>query len=228
MQDRITLVLVRHPETEGNVLTNSEMTGLERPNHLFRPTEKGLWQVKQALQAFIDLGFARPTAIYCSTALQTRVVADAFHEHFRSPIIEDSRLNEKWDGIFHSLSQEDIETRYPDQIEQRKKYGWYHFIPFGGENGPAVEMRIRSFFADIGSNDILNGKTIVIGAHGNWLHLFEGIVKKWPWQKVEEERRKNPFPNCSVSVYHFCPLNSFTNCLDRHAPWNSTDPVQYA
>ena len=224
MQHSINVVLIRHPQTEGNVLSNSDMTKLERPNHLFQPTEKGEWQVRQALRTYIDLKFPKPTALYCSTFLRTRVVVEAFHDHFHVPIIEDSRLNEKWDGIFHSIAKEDATIRYPEQIEIQRKYGWYHYSPPGGENGPTVELRIRSFFTDIWQCGLYESRTLVIGAHGNWLNLFEGVACNLPWQQVEENRKTRTFPNCSISVFDLLALNQFEQGLDRYAPWLKEEP----
>ncbi|GEM_PF-2035793 len=226
MQDRITIVFIRHPETEGNLVDNSEMARLPKPNHLFEPTEKGWGEIDLSLQAYIDQKFCSPAVIFHSTAQRTRVVAEKFTSHFDSPMIEDSRLDEKWDGIFHSIPREIIEHRYADQIALQEKYGWYHFTPLGGENGPAVEVRIRSFFNDL--NNYYDGKTVVICAHGNWLHLFEKLALNLRWQEVERRHKENKFPTGSLSAYWFYPPLSFEPFLDRHAPWKKEGESTYA
>lgn len=216
-KDKAVIILSRHPETEGNILSNEEATQLKKPNHLFRPTESGLIQMEAFLQTYIATDLPVPEAILCSTFLRTQVLAEKIGRHFGVPFIEDSRLDEKWDGIFHSLTKEEIQERYAEQIVMRKKYGWYHFTPFGGENGPAVELRIRSLFVDIANS--LEGKTVFIAAHGNWLHLFEGLALGLSWQEVERRRKELRFPNCSLSIYKFTPPFTFTQTIDRFAPW---------
>ncbi|MEK7642252.1 MAG: histidine phosphatase family protein [Patescibacteria group bacterium] len=240
MQNKITLVLIRHPRTEGNEVSNSEMAKLERPNHLFQPTKDGLEQMENAITVYYNL-MAKlplfPLFIMCSTAVRTKVVANKFAATFGIlglQVIEDSRLNEKWDGILHSLSKEEIEAKYPEQIDLRKKYGWYHYKPFGGENGPDVEVRIKSLLQDITSVPMHIGKTIVLCSHGNWQLLFEKIALGQSAKEVEEARENNPIPNCAISIYDFFPharLDSFlrTTEINRYAPWlNATEPTYYA
>lgn len=220
--------MIRHPETEGNVLGNSGMARLERPNHLFIPTTKGSLQVDNVVEAYRRLELSLPTAIYCSTFLRTRVIAEAFQKISDCPILEDSRLNEKWDGIFHSLPIEEIEEKYSEQIRLRDKIGWYHYTPLGGENGPTVEVRIRSLMRDLGKNFDYASKTILLGTHGNWQFLFEKIALHQTWQEVEEARKNNPIPNCAISVYHFEPPNKFERTLNRYTSLGEEGNTTYA
>lgn len=217
------LIFVRHPETEGNVLSNSDAAKLERPNHLFRPTPNGVRQMDLALKAYIDLGLQKPDKIFCSTFLRTRVLAEKFAKHFNTLVVEDSRLNEKWDGIFHALSEEEIVQRYPDQVELKRKIGWYHYTAPGGENGPTVELRIHSFLRD------LSGQTVFIAAHGNWLHLLEKVARGLSWQEVEHRRREQCFPNCSLSEYILTPPACIkAGDIDRYTSWGVTKTTHYS
>lgn len=236
MENKITLVLIRHPETEGNVVTNSEMSKLERPNHLFRPTEKGMVQIDRAITTYAELGLNMPIFVMHSTALRTKVLASrlgAIYGIVGRPLVEDSRLNEKWDGIFHSLTTEEISARYPEQIDLREKQGWYHHKPFGGESGPDVEVRIRSLLQELGSVPTHLGKTIVLCSHGNWQFLFEKIALGQSASLTEIARETRPIPNCAISVYEFFPQNPFEQQvklthINRYAPWLAeNEPVRY-
>lgn len=227
----IKLVLVRHPETEGNILSNGQAAKLRRPNHLFQPTKKGLDQVAQAIELYSIMKNDTPSIIYCSTATRTRILAEKFREHFGKTLVniaEDSRLNEKWDGIFHSMSAEDIAKKYPDQIELRKKYGWYHFKPFGGENAPDVELRIRSFLSDLGENPFHTNKTVILCVHGNWQFIFEKIAENRTWQETEIERATNPIPNCSITGYRFEPPSRFSITHNRRKHTSTPNNTNYA
>lgn len=224
----IEIVFIRHPETEGNILTNSEMTKLPSPNHMFRLSACGLEQMKAVCEYMKTHIPYHPRAVFHSTAFRTRILAASLSRKYEmSNVIEDSRLNEKWDGIFHSLSHEEINNKYPEQIELREKYGWYHYTPFGGENGPAVEMRIRSFFRDLGEDTSYHGGKVIIVGHGNWFHLFEGIARRQPWEEIERERKQNPVPNCSISIYRFTPPNTFQLIKSRIVVCNDST-VKYA
>lgn len=227
MENRINFVFIRHPETEGNVLSNSDATKLSRPNHMFRLTPTGLKQMDLVFEEYQTKVSRRPHSIYCSTFSRTRILAKKFAKHYKMPIIEDSRLDEKWDGIFHSLPEEEIQQKYPEQINLCRKIGWYHFTPLGGENAIAVEMRIRSFLMDFDKPDL--NTTILVACHGNWLHLFEKIAKGLTWKETEEAKFKNPFQNCSITQYNFLPPKSFNQegCLDRYSPLAKTIKNNY-
>lgn len=225
----ITLVLIRHPETEGNLVSNSEMATLERPNHMFLLSKQGEDQLESTVQAYTNLSIRRPAVVFHSTAFRTRVLAHKFSRELNIDCFEDSRLNEKWDGIFHSLPLSKINEQYPEQIILKEKYGWYHYKPPGGENGPDVEMRIRSFLRDLSENRSYIGKQVIIVGHGNWFHLLEGIAEKKPWEIVQINRHQKPFPNGSITVYDFCPPTVFTKWLDRHVPKDELGtPTKYA
>lgn len=221
----IILVLIRHPETEGNVAI--EMTELERPNHLFVPTEYGWEQVDKAFKTYGELKLARPHKIYCSTFYRTRVVAEKFSKEYTLQIEEDSRLNEKWDGIFHSLPMTTIADYYVEEIVLRNKIGWYHYSAPGGENCPAVELRIRSFLSSIAipQNE---GKTILLCTHGNWQICFEKIALNQRWEEAQRAKKERLVPNCAISVFDFYPPETFEHRIDRYAPWQNNSPTKYA
>lgn len=222
----IILVLIRHPETEGNVAM--EMTELERPNHMFVPTENGWKQIDRVLTTYEELRLTRPHKIYCSTFYRTRVVAVKFSQKFRQPeIVEDSRLNEKWDGIFHSLPMTAIADYYPEEIVLRNKIGWYHYSAPGGENCPAVELRIRSLLFSIAvpQNE---GKTILLCTHGNWQICFEKIALNQRWEGAQRAKKERLVPNCAISVFDFYPPETFEHKVDRYAPWQNDSSTKYA
>lgn len=228
----IKIVLIRHPHSEGNEVSNSEMTELERPNHMFVLSKQGESQLEPIVQAYTNLNRHRPVpvVVFHSTAFRTRVLAHKFSRDLGVPCIEDSRLNEKWDGIFHSLSLPKIKEHYPEQIDLKEKYGWYHYRPPGGENGPDVEIRIRSFLRDLGEEPSYFNRQVIVVGHGNWFHLFEGVVEKMPWEIVQANRREKPFPNGSITTYDFYPeTKEFVKWLDRHVPKDELGtPTKYA
>ena len=214
----ITLVLIRHPQTEGNLVSNSEMAEIERPNHMLLLSKQGEIELESTVGEYTNLTMHLPVAVFHSTAFRSRVLAYKFSRDFNVNCIEDSRLNEKWDGIFHSLHLNQIKERYPEQIDLKEKYGWYHYRPPGGESGPDVEMRIRSFLRDLVENQAYVGQQVIIVGHGNWFHLFEKIAENKPWEYVERNRIRNPFPNGSITVYDFYPPTRFVKRLDRYVP----------
>ena len=114
--------------------------------------------------------------------------------------VSDSRLDEKWDGIFHELSKEELKLKYPDQIRLRKRSGYYHYRAPGGQNCPDVELQIRSFILD---HCTLNFDNTLIVGHGRWFLLFQKILHDLSVEKFLDMKSNVKCDNASVSVYNF-------------------------
>ncbi len=214
------LVFVRHAQSVGNTMTQDERAACETPNHAYPLTEIGRQQAiitGQYLRGF------QPNMCLHSTFLRTKMTAEIMLEQFYAPEasipIVDSRLDEKWDGIFHELSRSDIKRLYPEQIRLRERSGYYHYRAPGGENCPDVEIRVRSFL----SEPSFSGKNILVVGHGRWFSVLHKIIHdltvevfmRWKDRKQE---------NCSVTEYLFdrsmpFPINSVT-------PWEGKLPEQ--
>jgi len=107
-------------------------------------------------------------------------------------------LDEKWDGIFHDLPKAVTLEKYSDQHKLRERTGYYHFRAPGGESGPDIEARIRSFFHDL---HLAQKKKVLICCHGSWLLFLRRLLEGWSVDEFHR-RKKNEVPeNCGIYIY---------------------------
>ncbi|MEX0918494.1 MAG: histidine phosphatase family protein [Candidatus Paceibacterota bacterium] len=221
----MSLVFVRHGESSGNVMIRNGQFDPGTPNHEYPLTEKGVEQARFAGQ-FLAERFARPE-FYFSTALtsdllRATMTTDIILSIMRgvgpapNKCLADSRLNEKWDGIFHDLGDRKVKELYPDQVRMRQKNGYWLYRAPGGENCPDVELRIRSFLRDYW--DDMTCRHLLIVGHGRWFLIFQKLFHSWSVGRFLEEKDKANCHNCSVFVYSSMALRK-KDPPDRFLPW---------
>jgi len=223
------VIFVRHAESVGNTMSQDERAALDIPNHQYSLTSKGREQSRLAgeyIKGFIkQQKNYRVVRVFQSTFLRTEETLAIILEQLGVEItpITDSRLDEKWDGIFHELSKKEVGERYPDQVRLRKRSGYYHYRAPGGESCPDVELRIRSFVESellfregISANSYREaGGCDLIVCHGRWSQVFQ---KYWKGLSVEEFlhiKENSDNPNCSITIYNTTG-KTLIDCLN---PW---------
>lgn len=212
------LIIFRHAQSIGNTMTQDERAKCETANHAYPLTDIGKQQAAWAGKYLKEnFGADLPDVYFHSTFLRTKMTMDIILQElgldFTIVPLTDSRLDEKWDGIFHELSKDDLEKFYPDQVKIRKRSGWYHYRAPGGESGPDVELRIRSFIND----PVLTGKKVLIVGHGRWQILLQKLLHNLT---VEEflKLKAQKIPNCSVIEYK--KDSSFESLPKIITPWD--------
>ena len=227
------IIFVRHAQSVGNTMTQDQRAVHEIPNHAFPLTELGKMQAtitgKYIKRRFFDWSVPlreRPVLFFESTFLRTQMTREIILYNMgiaKESVIcrRDSRLDEKWDGIFHELSMSDIERFYPEQLRLRARSGYYHYRAPGGESCPDAELRIRSFLSD----PMVANQHIVIVGHGRWAILLHKILfglTVEEFLKLKTEGLKDGgTENCSVIEYSTNPLSY--KCV---VPWKGQLPEQ--
>jgi len=200
------LIFVRHAQSLGNIMTQDQRAECEIPNHSYPITSHGEHEAFYvALHLGKTVGDKLPDLYFQSTFLRTQTTMSIIQQGLEGlgvrniqPVVTDSRLDEKWDGIFHELSKTDIEKYYPEQVRLRKRQGYYHYRAPNGESCPDVEVRIRSFISD----SSIDGKNILLVGHGRWFLILQKILHSL---SVEQflELKKAGLENCSIVEYDF-------------------------
>lgn len=198
------LVLVRHPESEGNLLSVDDISTLDVPNHAFDLTDRG---EKQAMITgeYLKKKYGQFDAYFISTFKRTRRGMEIMFPGVS--YIQDSRLDEWWRGIWHAMSKAEVTLHYPDEARVAQLEGLYHHRAPQGESCPDVEARIYSFNQDL--RQWFSDKKICICGHGNWFILFQRIIHALSIEAVYQKRKEKYFPNASVAVYR----------PDQTSPW---------
>lgn len=194
------LTFVRHAQSIGNTMTQDQRAGCEIPNHAYPLTDIGKQQASMAGKYLNERLREDWPEFYCqSTFLRTQETLSIILAELGTPAViplTDSRLDEKWDGIFHELSKSDIEKLYPEQLRLRKRSGYYHYRAPGGESCPDTEIRIRSFVND----SKLDDKHVLVAGHGRWFSILQKILHNLSVEQFLELKKKG-VGNCSVTEY---------------------------
>jgi broad specificity phosphatase PhoE len=191
------LILVRHAESEGNVLTVNQRAMFEHSTYLYSLTEKGRKQAEftgMYLKEKFPDGF---DVKYISYYTRSRETMDIMYPN--SKLYEDPRLAEAQRGIYHSMTSDQIREKFPEEIARKEREGLYHYRPWGGENWPDVELRIHSFMGTL-SRDC-EGQDVVIVVHGHWLLLFQRLIHHFSIDEAIRKYKAGVFSNASVTHY---------------------------
>lgn len=202
------LIFIRHAQSIGNTMTQDQRAECEIPNHSYPLTNHGEQEAFfAALHLSKTLGDRLPDLYFQSTFLRTQSTMNIIQQglgvrNIRS-VITDSRLDEKWDGIFHELSKADIEKHYPEQVRLRKRQGYYHYRAPGGESCPDTEIRIRSFISD----PSIDGKNILVVGHGRWFLILQKILHNLSVEGFLDIKKAG-LENCSITEYDFTSIGT--------------------
>ncbi|MEK7192237.1 MAG: histidine phosphatase family protein [Patescibacteria group bacterium] len=194
------LILVRHAESEGNVMSVEERTKWERSSHEYRLTKRGRNQANltgEYLKKQFRCGF---DAYYSSYYIRSRETLSIMFPEAK--VIEDSRLAEAQRGIWHAMSEEEIAKVFPHEIEFKKREGLYHHRPLGGENWPDIEMRIHSFRNTLACEH--ESEQVLVIVHGNWHSLFRRVNDGLSVEEVMKRYsldNRGVVENASVTIY---------------------------
>lgn len=191
------LVLVRHAESEGNVLADHERGGLAIPSSRFGLTERGCKQAEYTgayLRERYRNGF---DTYYYSHYKRVQETGRIMFPDAR--FYEEPRLAEGSRGIWSEMTATEIAERYPHEAARKQKEGHYDYRPIGGENWPDVEQRIHSFLDTLARD--CEGERVLIIVHGFWLHLFRHLVERFTVAETLEKFPGENVENASITTY---------------------------
>lgn len=191
------LVLVRHAESEGNVLPDpDDRAALEIPTHRYALTERGRRQAEQTGE-WIRQTYGAFDTHYTSYYARAKETMALMCPEAR--VYEDSRLAEAQRGIYHTYTSAEVARLFPKELERKEREGLYHHRPLGGENWPDIEQRVHSFLGTL--NRDCAGEKVLIVVHGFWLILFQKLVERFGIEEAERRYREETAPNASVTAY---------------------------
>ncbi len=190
------IVIVRHAESEGNARGRDDESLEMVPNHQFPLTVKGRDQAQKTGE-YLKAKFGTFDACFTSTFRRTQ---ETLLEMLGcAPTVIDSRLNEHWRGIWHTMPREMVERFYPEEARIQKREGWFHNRALGGQAGQDVELAIHSFNADL--REFYAGKDVLIVGHGSWMILYARVIQQISLAEAEQRHRDKFYQNASVTIY---------------------------
>lgn len=162
------LYLVRHGET-----------ALNKKGCYYGKTDAilstdGIRQAEYLRDIFKDISF---DYVVASPLVRAYNTAQIIIEEREQQIFGDSRLMEQDFGIFEGLTYEELEERYPEELEQWNKQFSTYQIP-EGESFIDVRRRVEAFLKDIPVGAENKAETMLIAAHKGTLgHLMAAMLK---------------------------------------------------
>ncbi len=219
------LVLVRHAESEGNVLDVRERATSEIATYAYKLTEKGRKQA-EATRDWLSKNVEPFDVRYVSYYTRSRETMSIIQPGLSS--YEDPRLAEAQRGIYHTMTNEEIQKYYPGELIRKEREGYYHYRPWGGENWPDIELRIHSFMSTL-TRDCA-GKNVVIVVHGHWLMLMQKLIEHFSIEEALDRYKKGVYKNASVTMYADSvsdglssrsvePVHRLKCIMENFAPW---------
>ena len=217
------LVLVRHGESEGNVVARAGKAGneqlftdefFERPGHEWRLTDvgveqaeaAGLWIGKFLLNVYPELndGFG---VYYTSPHVRTRETAGHLAidgANWR----KERRIRERDWGDIESMSRSQFEKDYPQNATKKYKDPLYWQPPGGESIAGVADTRVRSMHGTLHrQHDEKDKDSAIFATHGEYIwaeHLDLERMGHEEW-KIAESDASRKIKNCQV--VHFTRLN---------------------
>ncbi len=211
------LVLVRHAESEGNIRSTDERAQLNVATHAYPLTPLGRRQAAITGE-YLRNRFGEFDVYYVSYYQRSRETMSVMYPDAK--IYEDPRLAEGQRGIWHTLTQRQIEKLFPGETVRKEREGLYHYRPLGGENWPDIELRIHSFLGTL-SRDY-DGQNVLIVVHGHWLILFQRLMHRFSIEETVEMYKRAVFANASVTLYEGGVIGGKQRLVPREqniVPW---------
>ncbi len=191
------LVLMRHAESWGNVLSRHDSKSFEVAPHQFTLTDRGRRQAEIAGE-YLRNRFGNFDSYFTSYYTRSKETMAIMYSGAKT--IEDPRLAEAQWGVWQFMPEAEIAAKYPDELKRRERDGIGHYRALGGESWMDIEIRIQSFLATLRMEH--QGEKVLIVGHGNWILIFERII----WGLTLEESLKrydahDVFKNTQIGVY---------------------------
>ncbi len=192
------LTLIRHGESEGNVLAKlrhegklkvSEDRHLNKGTHLFELTPLG---VRQAVAAGRHL--KRRKKIFDTYMVSQYLRAQKTFELVFPGVKPDetrSDLNEL-DRGYDWLYPDTLAEMFPSELESKRLKGRHHHRAIGGESMTDLDLRIRSFLIWIALYHA--DEDVVVVGHGGWIKSAWVILTGYP-------RPDWDVPNASIMTF---------------------------
>ena len=172
MTDRV-LVLVRHGESEWNL--KNLFTGWKDVDL----TEKGIAEARAAGRKLKAQGLSFDVA-FTSVLVRAQRSLDLMLEEMgqrKIPIFRDKALNERDYGDLSGLNKDDARARWgAEQVHIWRRS--YDVAPPGGESLKDTAARVLPYYIQEILPAVLQGKRILISAHGNSLRALVMVLER--------------------------------------------------
>ena len=181
------LILVRHGETETNV-----MGKIHKYSDIERLTVNGVAQMEKTS---VVLKEYNPFAVYCSKEKRAIQSAKIISGKLNIPLVEIEGLEERNWGDYAGLSFQEIKEKAG--MDKMRFDERYIFHPPNGESWKEAEERLLKTLNEIVSKN--ENKNIILVTHGGSIRIYMPILLG----VSKEESYKYDPDNASISVFSY-------------------------
>ena len=193
-EDETLALLVRHAESTWNAEHRFQGQASEVPL-----SEHGIEQA-DALGRWLATQGLKRVHIYSSDMLRARHTAEAIARALGGNINYSPALREINVGCWQGLTRDEVEARWPGEIEARDLDIENHRIPGGGECGAELRERAYSFYSELLPKH--RGDTLIIVSHGGTLAALRGAIHRWDMNTAWRENRTR-LPNTGLTALRY-------------------------
>jgi 2,3-bisphosphoglycerate-dependent phosphoglycerate mutase len=132
---------------------------------------------EQAAAVGVWLAGRVPDAVLCSPyrrAVQTSEIALAALDT-AAPYRLDERLRDREPGVLELLTVAAVRTRYPAELERRRRVGELYYRPPGGESLADVALRVRGVLHDLAAERA--GERVLLVAHDAVVLMLRYVIE---------------------------------------------------
>ena len=180
MNDRV-LVLVRHGESEWNL--KNLFTGWKDIDL----TDKGIAEARAAGRRLKALGLSFDVA-FTSDLIRAQRSLDLILEEMgqtQIPVSRDKALNERDYGDLSGLNKDDARAKWgAEQVHIWRRS--YDVAPPGGESLKDTAARVLPYYIQEILPAVLQGKRVLIAAHGNSLRALVMVLERLSTEDILE------------------------------------------
>jgi 2,3-bisphosphoglycerate-dependent phosphoglycerate mutase len=206
MRDVASLWLLRHGQSEGNVIRLAALPDAEDLDIRMRDPDVPLSGLGASQAADFGAWLAAdtrrgsPEAIVTSPYRRASETADIVSQAAGLPEpILDERLRERDLGIMDLLTLRGFSARFPDEALRRERLGKFYYRPPGGESWVDVALRCRSLLDSL-RRDYADRRILLV------THEVVMIVFRYLLESIGEDgalrlSREGLIANCSLIAY---------------------------
>lgn len=211
------IVLVRHGQSEANIIQKADKQSIahpeasvinDRPDWRQRLSPKGVQQAEIARQWLEENlgGVMSFDGCYVSPFLRTRETAAHLGGLDNGAWTIDDRVVERGWGVYGIVPRAEQRVQFPLTSKLHELTPWY--VRFdGGESMPDVYGRFRDFQGTLHREQA--DKRVIIVSHGDFINVARyGIERMLPeqWESLDRDPRYT-IRNCSIT--HYSRINPY-------------------
>lgn len=207
-----TLVLVRHGESEANLVHSYEKKSkrhdrhdevYKRPDWLQRLSAKGVTQATAA-GAWLKSNGMQPETFFqrCYASTFMRARETAYHLGGDAPEwLLDDRIKERDWGHYGKTPKDERIVIFPDTHWNHENNKWYARLDGGESLADNVLMRARDFVGTLHRD--MSGKNVLVVSHGEFMLTMRYLIERMlpeEWLIMDEDAAQD-IKNCSILIY---------------------------